>query len=63
MSPRAGNVPTYIAIGLAALAAIMSGPYRHTDVDAALLRLLTSQAWATDMPLHDPEGPIAYTSP
>ena len=63
MRHHAGNVPTYIAIGLAALAAIMSDPRRHTDLDATLLWLLTVQGRALDMPQPDPQEATRFVSP
>ena len=51
MPQKGGTVPTYIALGLAALAAAMSGPQvRLADIDGTLLWLLTVQAQAPDMP-------------
>jgi hypothetical protein len=63
MRQQAGNVPTYIAVGLATLAAIMSSRPDHTDIDATVLRLLTLHAQALDMPPPDPEQPMQITSP
>lgn len=67
MRQQRGNLPTYIALGLAVVAAIMSSsrhqPNVGADLDAALLSLLTIQALATDMPQSDPEQPMLFASP
>lgn len=62
MRQNIGIVPTYLAVGLAALAAIMSGSQRQFDVDAALLSVLTATANALDMPL-DAEQQEQVASP
>lgn len=64
MQQLAGSVPTYIAMGLAALAAVMSGGQpRLGDIDGALLWLLTAQGRALDMPQPILEEPTRFTSP
>lgn len=48
MQKRVSHLPTYIAIGLAALAAIFSAPTMASDVEAKLLWMLQTQATATE---------------
>lgn len=62
MPQKAGTLPTYIALGLAALAAIMSGPQvRFRDIDSTLLWVLTLRAQALDAP-QLPGEPIRFGS-
>lgn len=55
-------VPTYLALGLAVAAAVMSGSQRPSDIDGALLYMLTATANALDMPL-DTEQLEQFASP
>ena len=48
MQKRASNLPAYIAVALAALAAVFSAPTMAKDVEAKLLWMLQTQATATE---------------
>lgn len=63
MRQQIERAPAYIAIGLAALAAVMSSSRHRVDLDAALLSLLTIEAQALDFSQIDPEQPMQFASP
>ena len=63
MHQKVGALPTYLALGLAALAAIMSASPHRPDIDGAVLYLLTATANALEMAQPDPEQPEQFTSP
>ena len=48
MRKRVSHLPAYIAVGLAALAAILSAPTMARDVEAKLLWMLQTQALGTE---------------
>jgi len=65
MRQKTETLPMYLALGLAALAAVMSGFQQRPDIDidATVLYVLTASANALDMPQPDPEKLEQFTSP
>ena len=64
MRSQAAMLPAYLAMGLAALAAMMSGPVpRLGDIDGAMLWLLTAEAAAVDMPPADVAEQMPFAGP
>ena len=63
MHEQAGFMPTYLALGLAALAAVLSAPKTPRDIDADLLWLLTAEATAIDVPPAYADGVVQFAGP
>ena len=63
MRQQVRAVPIYLAMSLAAAAAIMSVPQTPPDINGALLWLLTTQAAALDGPQTNAEAPTQFASP